>query len=113
MSITTLCYKTVTVLLVKQIEVAIDLIYYIVIYLVMIRLNIFEAKTHLSRYLGYLAKGQTIVLCKRNKPFAEIRPLAPESHRPRAVGWAKGEFKLSPEFFKPLPGPFLRHFQKE
>jgi antitoxin (DNA-binding transcriptional repressor) of toxin-antitoxin stability system len=33
----------------------------------MIRLNIHEAKRHLSKYLDQLAKGATILLCKRKK----------------------------------------------
>ena len=36
----------------------------------MIRLNIHEAKTHLSRYLARLAEGELILLCKRNVPVA-------------------------------------------
>ena len=39
----------------------------------MIRLNIHEAKTHLSKYLAKLEKGETILLCRRNEPIAEIR----------------------------------------
>jgi hypothetical protein len=39
----------------------------------MIRLNIHEAKTHLSRYLDRLAKGEKIMLCKRNVPITENR----------------------------------------
>ena len=31
----------------------------------MIRLNIHEVKAHLSAYLDRLAKGETIILCKR------------------------------------------------
>lgn len=41
----------------------------------MIKVNIHEAKTHLSRYLERLSEGERIVLCKRNVPIAEIRPL--------------------------------------
>ncbi|MDH4194216.1 MAG: type II toxin-antitoxin system prevent-host-death family antitoxin, partial [Nitrospirota bacterium] len=41
----------------------------------MIKLNIHEAKTHLSRYLDKLKKGETIILCKHNEPVAEIRGL--------------------------------------
>ena len=42
----------------------------------MIRLNIHEAKTHLSEYLQRMEKkGEPIVLCRRNVPIAEIRPL--------------------------------------
>jgi antitoxin (DNA-binding transcriptional repressor) of toxin-antitoxin stability system len=42
----------------------------------MIRLNVHQAKTHLSKYLDRLAKGETILLCKRNTPVAEIRAVA-------------------------------------
>jgi antitoxin (DNA-binding transcriptional repressor) of toxin-antitoxin stability system len=76
----------------------------------MIRLNIHEAKTHLSRYLAFLAKGEIILLCKRNKPFAEIRPVAPERKKPRLIGWAKGTFELTPAFFEPLPKDILDRF---
>jgi hypothetical protein len=36
----------------------------------MIRLNIHEVKAHLSAYLDRLAKGETIILCRRNIPIA-------------------------------------------
>ena len=38
----------------------------------MIKLNIHEAKTHLSKYLAKLKAGDRILLCKRNQPVAEI-----------------------------------------
>lgn len=44
----------------------------------MIRLNIHEAKTHLSRYLPEIERGETVVLCRRNVPIAEIRPFGME-----------------------------------
>ena len=40
----------------------------------MIRVNIAEAKTHLSRYLKRVEQGETVVLCRRNVAIAEIRP---------------------------------------
>ena len=76
----------------------------------MIRLNINEAKTHLSRYLGKLAQGETILLCKRNVPIAEIRPLAPRRKTKRPIGLAKGKFKVPPEFFEPLPADLIEAF---
>ena len=69
----------------------------------MIKLNIHEAKTHLTRYLANLSKGETIILCKRNVPIAEIRPIADERRTRRPVGLAKGKFKVTDDFFKPLP----------
>lgn len=77
----------------------------------MIKLNIHEAKTHLSRYLDYLARGETILLCKRNEPIAEIRPLPRPVKKPRPIGLAKDQFKVPPEFFEPLPEEELEAFE--
>jgi antitoxin (DNA-binding transcriptional repressor) of toxin-antitoxin stability system len=79
----------------------------------MIRLNVHEAKTHLSRYLARLARGETILLCKRNIPIAEIRPLAPQRKAKRPVGLAKGKFKIPAEFFEPLPSDVLDSFYSQ
>lgn len=76
----------------------------------MIRLNIHEAKTHLSRYLERLVKGETIILCKRNIPIAEIRPIRPLREHKRPLGLAKGEFEVTDAFFEPLPEDILSAF---
>ena len=77
----------------------------------MIRLNIHEAKTHLSRYLNKLKPGETIVLCKRNEPVAEIRALPRPLKGPRPIGLAKGKIKIPPSFFEPLPEELLEYFE--
>ena len=79
----------------------------------MIKLNIHEAKTHLSRYLAKLAKGESIVLCNRNVPIAEIRPLPRPRTAKRPIGLAKGTFKVPRRFFEPLPDEELRLFSGE
>jgi len=76
----------------------------------MIRLDIHEAKTHLSRYLEEMAKGETIILCKRNIPIAEIRPIHPRRKHKRPLGLAKGEFEVTRELFEPLPEQILAAF---
>ena len=45
----------------------------------MISLNINEAKAHLSKYLHAVETGETVVLCRRNVPVAEIRLLPPKA----------------------------------
>ena len=79
----------------------------------MIRVNIHNAKTHLSRYLAKLQKGETIILCKRNEPIAEIRPLRPHVGRKRPLGLAKGQVAVPREFFEPLPGALIEAFHSE
>lgn len=76
----------------------------------MIKLNIHEAKTHLSRYLGRLVRGESILLCKRNVPVAEIRPIPPGRKTKRPVGLAKGKVKIPADFFEPLPSDVLASF---
>ena len=79
----------------------------------MMKLNIHEAKTHLSKYLLKLEKGEKILLCKRNIPIAEIIPLPKEGNDARPVGLAKGLFEVPDEFFEPLPGEILKAFTGE
>ena len=79
----------------------------------MIRLNIHEAKTHLSRYLSMIRKGEIIVLCKRNQPIAEIRPFQSHRIQKRPIGLAKGRFAVPKEFFEPLPEELVQAFQGE
>jgi prevent-host-death family protein len=69
----------------------------------MIRINIHEAKTHLSRYLARVVAGETILICNRNIPIAEIRPLPPRRTKKRPIGLAAGTVPVPPEFFAPLP----------
>jgi len=60
----------------------------------MIKLNIHEDKTHLSYYLEEVAQGETIILCRRNQPVAEIRPLPAHRQKKRPIGLAKKKFSV-------------------
>ena len=75
-----------------------------------IRVNIGEAKTHLSRYLARVRAGETVVVCRRNEPIAEIRPLAQQSSEPRPFGLSRGRFSVPASFFDPLPDAVLDGF---
>ena len=75
----------------------------------MIRINIAEAKTHLSRHLERVEKGETIVICRRNVPIAEIRPLPRLPSAPRPVGIDRG-MVVPTSFFQPLPNELLDAF---
>ena len=76
----------------------------------MIKVNIAEARAGLSRYLARVERGETVTLCRRNVPIAEIRPLraAPEGERP--IGIDRG-MTVPASFFEPLPDEVLRAFE--
>jgi prevent-host-death family protein len=74
------------------------------------KINIHTAKTHLSQYIEEVEHGETILLCKRNQPVAEIRPLAAHRHKPRSIGLAKGKFTVPASFFEELPEETLALF---
>ena len=75
-----------------------------------IKLNIHEAKTHLSRHLNEMSENDRIILCRRNLPVAEIR-LLPVRRPKRQLGLAKGEFTVPRSFFDPLPDDLLDAFE--
>ena len=76
----------------------------------MIKLNIHEAKTHLSRHLARLKAGETLIICKRNTPIAEVRAL-PAPSKPRPIGLAKGMVQIHSGFFDPLPDDIIAAFE--
>lgn len=77
-------------------------------------LNIHEAKTHLSKYLSKIEEtGETIILCRRNEPIAEIRALHKPLKKKRPLGLAKGQFEIPDSFFDPLPEDILEAFEGE
>jgi antitoxin (DNA-binding transcriptional repressor) of toxin-antitoxin stability system len=76
----------------------------------MIKVNIHQAKTHFSKYLAKLKKGEIIVICNRNIPIAELRGIPSTKANPRPIGLAKNSFKIPASFFDSLPDDFLSHF---
>jgi antitoxin (DNA-binding transcriptional repressor) of toxin-antitoxin stability system len=75
------------------------------------RVNISELTRHLSRCLRRLQEGDTILLCRRNVPVAQIRPVAPERREPRRIGILRGELEVPDSFFGPLPDDLLDGFE--
>jgi prevent-host-death family protein len=72
--------------------------------MVMIKVNVFEAKARLSEYLDRVARGERILICRHNKPVAELRPLSAVRTEPRPIGPLPGRpvFDVPPSFFEPM-----------
>ena len=77
--------------------------------IVVIRINIAEAKAHFSRYIEAVERGETVIVCRRNVPVAEIRPLLQVS-RQRPVGIDRG-MQVPASFFDPLPDDLIAAFE--
>ena len=66
------------------------------------QVNIHEAKTHFSKLLKEVLKGEEIIIAKGNKPIAKL--ISIEGKKPqRKLGTAKGKIKISSDFENPLP----------
>jgi len=63
-----------------------------------VMVNINEAKTHLSEYARRVRRGERIIICDRNKPFAELRALRVTAEGRRPFGLAKGRISLPDDF---------------
>jgi antitoxin (DNA-binding transcriptional repressor) of toxin-antitoxin stability system len=79
----------------------------------MLRLDVREVKTRLSKCLAKVENGETILLCRDDQPIAEIRPLPAKRKKLRPLGLFEGQVKLGPEFFEPLPDELLAYFNGE
>ena len=64
--------------------------------------NVHEAKTHLSRLLERVLRGEEVIIAKAGRPIAKL--VAIQSERPRfKLGSAKGDFVVPDDFNEPLP----------
>lgn len=76
----------------------------------MIKINIAEAKANFSRCIESVERGETITVCRRNVPVAEIRSLPQPLRERRPVGIDRG-MKIPASFFEPLPDSVLAAFE--
>ena len=76
----------------------------------MIVVNIHEAKAKLSEYLDAVAKGERVLICKRNQPVAELRAVEQKRTEPRTIGGVAGIVDPA-SFFDPMPDEFLDAFE--
>lgn len=63
--------------------------------------NIHEAKTHFSKLLEQVLKGEEVVIAKAGKPVARILPVVNEVTR-RIPGNDAGKIIIAPDFDDPL-----------
>jgi prevent-host-death family protein len=73
--------------------------------------NIQQAKTHLSRYLKRVKQGESLVICDRNVPVAELRSLHESTKPRRPLGALRGAvLHMADSFNEPLAAEELAAF---
>lgn len=72
--------------------------------------TIHQAKTNLSRLIKRAERGEEIVIARGKKPVVRLVPVAAPATK-RIPGMFKGEFKVGPAFFEPLPAEELKGWE--
>ena len=79
-----------------------------------VKVNVQEVKTYFSRYLDAVEKGDVVIVCRHNKPIAELRAIPKEDEQRKAPRFGLWEgFGVSESFFEPLPDDLLKAFNGE
>ncbi len=72
--------------------------------------NMHEAKTHFSKLVDSVIKGNEIVIAIAGKPVAKLIPI--EKKPKRRPGALKGKIKIAKDFDAPLPEDILSDFEE-
>lgn len=76
----------------------------------MFKVNIHEAKAKLSEFIEAVERGDRVVICRRNRPVAELRAIVATRTATRPLGASVPAFDVPPSFFAPLPDDLLDDF---
>jgi prevent-host-death family protein len=76
----------------------------------MTTINIYEAKTQLSKLVEQAAAGEDVIIARGGKPVARLTRLQPPRRKLR-FGLLKGKVKSSADFDAPLPADVLAQFE--
>lgn len=77
----------------------------------MVRSNIHEAKSNLSRLIELAAAGEEVIISKAGKPVARLIPYTVRK-KPRRLGILKGQVRIAPDFDE-LPPALAAAFRGE
>jgi prevent-host-death family protein len=77
----------------------------------MTTVNIYEAKTHLSKLLERVERGEEITIARSGRPIARLVPVT-RRREPRTPGGWEGRVWIAPDFDE-LPEEVRRAFEGE
>lgn len=72
--------------------------------------NIHEAKTHFSKLVDSVMRGDEVIIARAGKPVIKLVPITPVKIK-RMPGVLKGKITISEDFNAPLPNDVLDQFE--
>jgi prevent-host-death family protein len=75
----------------------------------MMIVNLYEAKTQLSRLVDQAASGQDVVIARNGKPVARLTGIS--EPKPVRYGVLKGKVTVADDFEAPLPDSVIEGFE--
>ena len=76
----------------------------------MIKVNIHQAKTGLSKLVERAESGEEIIIARAGIPVARLVALK-RARSPRRLGLLDGKFRIPNDLNRPLPDSLLRPFE--
>jgi prevent-host-death family protein len=73
--------------------------------------NIYEAKTHLSKLVDLAAAGQDIVIARAGKPVARLTTIEQPKRKSVVYGLLEGKGWIADDFDDPLPEEIQKYFE--
>ena len=73
--------------------------------------NIFEAKTQLSKLVAKVERGEDVIIARAGKPVARLTQLESEKKPKLQFGLLKGKIWVADDFDAPLPEDVLAEFE--
>lgn len=74
------------------------------------QVNIYEAKTHFSKYVEQAESGQDVIIARGGKQVARLTSIEPRK-TPVCFGVLKGKLRVSADFDETLPEAALAGFE--
>lgn len=75
-----------------------------------VTVNIFQAKTQLSKLIEKVERGDDVIIARAGKPVARLTQLKPKK-KPIVFGLMKGEIWVADDFDAQLPDDVLAEFE--
>jgi prevent-host-death family protein len=75
------------------------------------QVNIFEAKTNLSKLIELVEQGEDVIIARAGKPVARLTKIE-AAKKPIRYGLLKGKIHIADDFDDPLPEDVLIEFER-